>query len=115
MTKQTRKFLTTLRQQFRTSNGETKEQIWHILTALRGPDDENYDLKNATTGLIRKAVFGNIELTLAIVSKKDYTHYVDRRLSSSGHFASHAAAAFEALGLKWNEVNTPKTKKKVKK
>ena len=115
MTKNTRKFITTLRQQFKAADNDTKIEIWDILTALRGPDNYDHDLKKATTGLVRKAVFGSIDLPMAIVTPRDFAVYVDKRTHSSGHFSNHAENAFNALGLKWDEVNIPKTKKKVKK
>lgn len=115
MTKNTRKFITTLRQQFKAADNNTKIEIWDILTGLRGPDNYDHDLKAATAGLIRKAVFGNIDLPTATVTEKDRPYHLARRLGSSGHFSNHAENAFYALGLKWDEVNIPKTKKKVKK
>ncbi len=112
MTKNTRKFITTLRQQFKAADGTTKQQIWSILTALRGPDNQDAYLKDATTGLVRKAVFGNILVPFAVVTEMDFSNYIDKRKDSSGHFSYHAKEAFETLNLKWDEVNLPKTKKK---
>src|SRR5689334_10587648 len=33
--------------------GLSGKQLWDVLTALRGPDDGNYDVKDATTSVIR--------------------------------------------------------------
>ena len=124
MTKQTRKFLTTLRQQFRAANDTTKRQIWNILSALRGPDSENWGIgireKSATTAIIRHKVFGATleNSSVGVSSHPDRQDYADYRKTDnfiSSHFSSHTKEAFSALNLKWSEVNTPKTKKKTKK
>lgn len=94
-------------------------RLWHILTALRGPDHlspfspESDALKDATTSLIRQRVFGGIVRQLGCLTPKpDSEKLVAIRSGAStikwvshGHFGLHASLAFDALGLKWYKVN----------
>lgn len=120
MTKQIRKFISTLRQQFKAADDKTKQQIWHILTALRGPDEENsYMEKESTTAIIRYTVFGKTSRIRSWADvESDNQKSADFRIQNqfkSYHFRNHAEEAFKTLNLKWDEVNIPKTKKKGKK
>lgn len=89
-------------------------QLWDVLSALRGPDVKHYDYKHATTEILRSAAFPSLPYrridlpaTFAYADKaplattrvelaQDNQHY---------HFREHALKAFDALGLKWSEVN----------
>lgn len=98
---------------------------YDIVTALRGPDSQDSQLKWATVEVIRykvgilpsnssgclvspdseekaeyRASLGRIE---TISYKKSL--YLDANKHSEQHFLGHAFRAFEALGLKWGEVN----------
>lgn len=94
------------------------EQLWDVLTALRGPDNEDGDVKLATTEVIRwhflgKAPdmtsfsgsfiapdsIGSMHMRVYLEANKWYA------TPSNGHFLGHAMRAFKALGLKWDEVN----------
>lgn len=93
--------------------------LWVILNALRGPDfNDAYDVKEATTSVIRSTAFPQVAKSLLIqrnicaVYEQDCEEFVIRRkaLSSSGtdsHFWHHVTAAFTRLGLKWNNLNPP--------
>ena len=102
------------------------KKLWWILTALRGPDDnsptpktvslvqgeyQETSLKVAVTGLIRGRVglLGNIKLPLWITHEDAEVNRILRvNLRTAfplDHFYSHAIHAFDALNLKWDEVN----------
>ena len=92
----------------------TARQLWDVLSALRGPDNENNEVKHATTAIIRAACFPKtysggdicIPATMCHDSERDR----DARTASNKigyHFRRHAQTAFDALGLSWHEVNTP--------
>jgi hypothetical protein len=118
MTKQTRKFITTLRQQFKAADKTSQKQIWNILTALRGPDNStNMMEKASTTAVIRQAVFGAKSAVgnFADIESDNENAAFHRQNGkfNSDHFKHHASSAFQSLNLKWDTVNVPK--KKIKK
>lgn len=117
MTRQTRKFITTLRKEFGAADSTSKQEIWGLLTALRGPDDGNLHIKTATTAIIRQEIFGkNIAVYVPAQTNGDDGLSLKIRIQNAGysHFNGHAKEAFEVLGLKWDELNVYKTKKKAK-
>ena len=80
------------------------QDIWDILTALRGPDDEDEEVKQATTAVIRNAALGylSVQRMGAVYNLEDVV-----RLSGEGrfgHFASHVRRAAAALDLEVVEV-----------
>lgn len=83
--------------------------LWHILTALRGPDAEgSTDLKLLTTARIRHAVLGywGPSKVGAIVRGEAIDMRVLDAEGVSVHFANHirhAVRACEALGYKIHE------------
>lgn len=98
--------------------------LWDIMSALRGPDFDVkncyklsdtltidcYDLKEATTAVIRYNMGVARDNAKSVISHPDSEEYVRIRsfLEMSDipyHFIAHSIGAFEALGLKWNEVN----------
>jgi hypothetical protein len=88
-------------------SSNTPTDLWSILTALRGPDDGDAEAKVATTGVIRNHLGLNTEIWRFVVCKDKQTYAELRQKCefTSSHFFSHARIAFQALGLKWNEVN----------
>ena len=81
------------------------EDLWNILTGLRGPDSRNRKLKTATTLVIRDAAFpkhpcsalsffGRDRKDLAVRRKKMYAKKED-----ANHFREHVADAFQSLDL----------------
>lgn len=101
-------------------------ELWIILTALRGPDLRghyfdaphaitHHDIKKATTGVIRYAALGQAPILAGAGANDDSKELAAIRripmiLNPRGdpgliHFLDHAKAAFDVLGLKWNEVN----------
>lgn len=79
-------------------------QIWDIISALRGPDNEDSILKTATTEVIRHKL-GFYEQYF-FVSPDDYNQVIYRKgMNVGSHFYLHARSAFRALGLNWNDVN----------
>jgi hypothetical protein len=106
-----------------TAPGEDSKDLWHVITALRGPDDDDYSVKTSTTSVIRYAL-GLTNSGVAIVNSDDELKYDDRRvrfplttgyngkpmLSTWEHFSSHAYKAFKVLGLAWDKTNKPEVK-----
>lgn len=99
--------------------GESDETgaLWNVLTALRGPDNEDEDVKRATTEVIRWHFLGkdpNMDGFSGSFVGPDDEGSRRLRVFLSGpsgaielsHFRGHAKLAFAALGLKWDEVNT---------
>lgn len=98
------------------ANKYSRNYVWDILSALRGPDSNDYILKSATTCVIRSYAGVPERNSQAIVHVDTEDAAEVRRSVDAGthkhygsapshHFILHAKKAFEALGLKWNEVN----------
>ena len=103
------------------------QELWDILTALRGPDSGYPDLKDATTAVIRKHALpktyqqkyagayhpGEIPAILredcgeAVSFRKDWSPP-----NRGSHFWVHTMRAFRTLDLNWDSNNDPKPKKK---
>lgn len=93
------------------------EQLWYVLSALRGPDEKtSMPLKEATTCVIRhKLGFVLIPFLHSSDSagqnifdvNEDSKEYVTirRGIDTFTHFGGHVHKAFLVLGLKWDEVN----------
>ena len=92
------------------------KNLWAVLTALRGPDNDGQEQKWATTSVIRHAAglspFGAISGRAIINS--DTSEYAKLRAEKYSkefrdwkwdHFYSHAVKAFDALGLLWEQEN----------
>lgn len=95
------------------NDGES-EILWDVLTALRGPDDENENDKRATTEVIRYRLFGNAgressdgqrNLNGCLYGPDSESYVKIRERLPPSHFKGHAKKAFDALGLSWREVN----------
>lgn len=99
--------------------GESDETraLWDVLTALRGPDNEDKNIKRATTQVLRWKLLGkdpNMNIFSGSFVGPDDEGSRRLRIFLSGpsgaielsHFRVHAKRAFAALGLKWGEVNT---------
>lgn len=93
------------------------EDVWDVLSALRGPDAESavaFEIKLATTAVIRKVAFPRLFAGNTLFSKamsrfddegKLETRSRDTRTVVGWHFHNHVANAFYSLGLKYEEVN----------
>jgi hypothetical protein len=87
------------------------EDLWSVLTALRGPDSRNKKLKYATTAVIRQAAFPKKPSALLSVYSADSEKLAKRRVglfksrADFNHFREHVQDAFSALGLSLDEVN----------
>lgn len=96
---------------------DTRRGMWHILSALRGPDEEgvSWDVKDATTAVIRYHSLGIAPHYLGAIVYEDTEEFCNIRKSDidgaggnyagGSHFQRHIYLAFEALGLKLREVN----------
>lgn len=94
----------------RLSQKLNNHELWDVLTALRGPDNEGLDIKSATTAVIRKAIgldpYDSGVPAYVIDSDSEKNVAVRKNMNVHyTHFCSHAYSAFCALGLKWEEVN----------
>lgn len=83
-------------------------KLYTLLTALRGPDNDSCRVKEATTSVIRYALFGDILSRMpfgAIVNPDEYRHELIRIEKDKlfNHFVQHAKDAFKVLGLKWSD------------
>jgi hypothetical protein len=95
----------------RTVRLDEQVDVWDVMTALRGPDDQDWQVKNATTAVIRDTLMrGNTHLWYT--SFPDLPDFVEVRrgeeMSSEPHFYCHAQSAFRALGLEWDKLNKQK-------
>ncbi len=96
---------------------EEGQNFWHLVTGLRGPDDERSTTKRSTTEVLRYHLFNEIIQrkrskspveTGGFLRSGDSKELLTERLSlSSSHFKGHMQNAFDAAGLKWDEVNVP--------
>ncbi len=107
MTRGTKKFLKDLNGLFHSNSTKTCKEVWDILTALRGPDDSNSDVKSVTTEVIRHKIFG---LDSKVENHANVSHDTpwkanERKKLQYCHFEKHAQRAFEALGLYWGREN----------
>ena len=89
-------------------------QLWDLLACVRGPDSRNRKIKNATTCVIRSAMFPSRPCEERSIFGQDSERLAKRRRKlfrkkkDFNHFREHVRDAFSALGLNLNKVN-PKT------
>lgn len=93
------------------ADGYKGQDLWNILTALRGPDEvDSLHWKASTTGVIRHTLGLKNNDVAGFLSNEDSLSFVGTRTvdesEHSHHFTSHARYAFESLGLNWDEVNS---------
>lgn len=111
MSPATRKILDQIDEFLLRSNDESAE-LWHILTALRGPDDPERDAeKSTTTAVIRSAafprcgelpcmMFGSNTYVAACFAPPDVAFISpSESWSKDYHFNYHVRAAAKALDL----------------
>lgn len=85
-------------------------KLWSVLTALRGPDNDDEVVKKATTAVIRWKVGIPKDNSGGAVVNADSSEYKNIRVGltsefCSPHFLVHVQNAFTALGLEWSGVN----------
>lgn len=78
--------------------------LWDVLTALRGPDTENDDLKTCTTAAIRGTAFPKLvgctaNIAATILSASYFNRDAVYGSNVERHFRSHINSAAFALGL----------------
>ncbi len=95
------------------SDAIVARQLWDVLSALRGPDYEKSLDKNATTAVIRAALFPKTfsdDRSIAIPAHMAYDETGNAQIRSqmieSYHFKNHAKKAFAVLGLNWITTNS---------
>jgi hypothetical protein len=106
-------------------NGETvereeKQEVWNVLSALRGPDMDGsvateLEVKGATTSVIREKLFGRgnracLDVGISSGADSELNVGIRKNMAEYSHFTIHAKSAFRALGLKWDEVNNAEDK-----
>lgn len=98
--------------QFLRRDDSQSQELWRVLTALRGPDDGSYIVKDATTAVLRHALGLNNEDNGAITTPDSEEQikvrskiFAGLTLSTSGHFRAHIRDAFSALNLNLYHVN----------
>jgi hypothetical protein len=86
-----------------TATKEQKLELWFVLSALRGPDSDDEDVKDATANIIRYKLFGRTVIpdTTILTSRNFEGANEIRKAIPKGHFKWHAHKAFDVLGLKW--------------
>lgn len=85
------------------------EHLWNVLSALRGPDDSNSDLKWVTTARVRHILGISPGLGLAVNSTPEPAAGIGEFLASM-HFIHHWQAAMQslkALGYEVTEEELP--------
>jgi hypothetical protein len=88
---------------------EERKKLWNVLSALRGPDNEDGAAKLACVSQIRRAVAGQSFTDFGAYHRFDSAEDAKIRSKMTNcHFKLHMQAAFEALGLHWYDVNRPK-------
>lgn len=92
-----------------------RKGTWDVLSALRGPDDGNNLLKEATVAVVRGRVLprgprgAKLVGPMGVMANPDTPALARRRrdrVGMHGHFLVHARAAFTALGLSWERTNS---------
>lgn|ERR1019366_2406285 len=87
------------------------EDLWNVLTGLRGPDSRDRKLKSATTVVIRDAAFPKHPCSLLSFFGRDRKDLVARRKKmyakreDANHFREHVKDAFESLNLDLYDTN----------
>jgi hypothetical protein len=98
------------------ANGH-KQDVWDVLTALRGPDEERAgmcitEFKASSTAVVRHALLGEDanQVGYLMMVHPDSAEAKKARTAEDppvgGHFRRHINSAFRALKMKWNRVNT---------
>lgn len=116
MSPELRGILDTIDRYLAGADGQGREQsreLWSVLSALRGPDEENKrDYKGCTTSVLRAAAFpltakdsnylgGRVYASMVTDGRETKRKRKSIDLFFPGHFLQHAWEAFEALGLTW--------------
>jgi len=93
---------------------EEQKVLWDVMSALRGPDNDDLTLKHATTSIIRQKLFGTyctlggyVDIngdTLQRVELRQANQHINY-CHPNRHFLMHAQRAFETLGLNWEALN----------
>ena len=76
---------------------EERRNLWNVLTALRGPDDQDDTVKLACVSQIRRAVAGQSFADFGAYHRFDSEEDANiRSKMETSHFKLHMHAAFEA-------------------
>ncbi len=93
---------------------EERRKLWNVLSALRGPDNEDGAAKLACVSQIRRAVAGQSFTDFGGYHRFDSQEDAKIRSKMTNcHFKLHMQAAFEALSLHWYDVNRLNTRDRV--
>lgn len=75
-----------------------KRNLWDILSALRGPDSDNEELKERTTTVIRSKAFSNFGKECAWFAPRGVKIQMNGT-EDQKHFIGHIKMAANALGI----------------
>jgi hypothetical protein len=92
------------------------KDLYRILTALRGPDDGDFVLKNCTTAILRDAVGfrndksydTNADNPKRAKFRAEVFHKWEAGDNDNSHFLSHIKTGFRAVGLNLHRNNNPR-------
>lgn len=86
--------------------------LWHVLAAMRGPDNMDESSKLATVGVIRAHVLLDTPNPNGLMYSPDEERFCKLRREMAKdpfrygiHFVRHMEDAFDSLGLTWSAVN----------
>jgi hypothetical protein len=87
--------LTTIDSWVDTLDYAAAEQLWQVLAAIRGPDDNNENVKYLTTAVIRNLALPRLAKEVYVAVNGDASSFDDS--DANGHFADHVRWAWGAL------------------
>lgn len=74
-----------------------QRDVWHILTALRGPDADDYEIKGRTTARLRSAVCGRFAMVCGgTTDEGPVVMYREDMMEVGSHFYDHMEMAVKA-------------------
>lgn len=102
MTKTVRDVLRKIEDVLLKSDGDDADDLWSVMTALRGPDNGNFDLKERYTIPIRRLAFPRLarrreQKTGAVFEGTSQLHIVNFGRTRRSHYLYHIYKAQQVL------------------
>lgn len=105
--KQARKLLDEVVKFINQADRDAAENLWNILTALRGPDDDTRLVKAQTTERIRSIIGLQDGSTFTVSHAKLTATALQERCSQHHHFNSHYRRAVKSIAALYHyDLNT---------